>query len=85
MRNSLTLVENADRKVFFFSDKHTDFGLKGFVPVTYTIPQQVKPRLGFESGWLETPDDIVKLYLRDYTDITNTDEVLEAITDPKLR
>jgi len=83
MRNNyLIVVSNDDTKEYFISDKHDDYGLKGFIPVTHYLPSHVVPRKGFENGILKTPQDILNLFYDDYTDISNTDLVLDVLTRP---
>ena len=73
---SFTTVENDEKKEFFVSPRHDDFGLDGFVPVTYHYPMYI-PALGRN---INSPEEIMDFFLHDYKKLSNS-ELLDMIVE----
>ena len=83
MREFTCIAVNDETKEYFFTGKkHDDFDLEGFVPVTHYFPSYVTPREGLESGWVKDEKDVVFIFYDGYTDITNTNKIMEVLTRP---
>ena len=68
---SVITVDNVETGEFFFSTEHSDQGLGDkWVPVTHYLPQEVKPRPGFESGIIKDRED-----LREFNELCGEKEI----------
>jgi hypothetical protein len=73
----MNVIIHSRRGEYFFSTDHCQGarGLssypKGFVPTTFYLPHHVVPRPTCPSGWVETQEDVVKVYHEGDREIPN--------------
>ena len=75
MRNHVIVVENVETREYFISPKHTNFGLKHFVPTTFYFPMNVGRH---NEITLSTADEVVEFFQKaEYgcKDITNRADI----------
>jgi hypothetical protein len=59
----ITTVHNVKTGEFFFSKKHSNYGLgKDWIPMSLSLPYKVKPRPSCPSGIVSTVEDYIAVF-----------------------
>ena len=80
----ITIFSSLETGEYFFSSDHcqklpSNFdNYESFVPVSYTIPQEVAPRPGLEHGAIKTVGDLIFVYHRFEREIKNPNKEYQA-------
>lgn len=84
MRHTVIIHSNSNTGEYFFSTDHCQ-GVRaretypdGFVAATIALPHSVVPRPSLPSGWVETVEDVIKVYHPDDREIPNPDPRYQA-------
>lgn len=48
---------------FAFVNTHSNQGKKDYVPITYNLPFDVRPRMGYDKDVIETKEDFIQFML----------------------
>ena len=86
--SAFTIVVNKNEKVMFFVSSHV-FGCgvlpKSYVPITFTVPSEIVPRPGCETGVIRTIDDYLDLFHPNHKLIESTKELVEYLNSPVVK
>jgi len=79
MRKSIVVSYNEETKELFLPESDYQ-DVEGFVEIVHHLPHRVPVRVNFESGLLETLEELLEYYYKDYEDITYREDILEILT-----
>ncbi|MDP3710594.1 MAG: hypothetical protein Q8R29_02605 [bacterium] len=77
----MTISVHVDEEIgeYFFSTKHFQCSSpERFIPVTHSLPHEVRPRPGLTDGVVRTKRDVVVIYYYDMKEVPNPDPKFQA-------